>query len=916
MRRLDVHTQPPILLNAQSDYINSTLRLALDEVVDAVLVTDEVGRFIYFNKGFVSFHRNKLEDFKLSTSDYVQIFEATGPDGRPVPFESWPVSRALRGETGTDQEYRILRRDTGESWVGRYNFSPIRGPDGKISGAVVIGRDITEGKITAKKLKDSESRARVMLEKSTELIVGLNLDGTYWFVNDAYARLLQTTPENIIGRSVSDLLPSHRAEERLKALSAAIEGRQKQTVELTITDGNGNERLFLTNVEPIFDDGSPERVIFVAIEITERKVAEIRLAESEVKYRRLFEQNSDALLLLDCETSEILDANPAAEALYGYSRKELVGRKAINLAANPQDFELAILSASLEGSFFTPYHRHLKKDGSVFPVEMSMTPFQLGNRAVVQPIIRDISERRRVQDRLQEISWRLQLATHSAKIGIWDWDIQSDTILWDDRMHELYGKPKGAGIGKKGVHEWAELIHPEDRERVFRECVSATEHRENVYDTEFRVIHPDGSIKYLKANGLVVWNDDGTAARMIGTNADITKQKEAETSLRKAYSEIEATVRSRTTELTREGERLKESERRLKKAQELGRIGHWATTISQHQTEWSDEVYRIFGFEPQSVKPSRELFESLILPESRNEIRKVIERAFREGKSYDMTFPFRRPDGTVGIAQSMAEVECDKDGKPFKYSGVLQDVTEQKTLEQELRSAVELRDEFMSIASHELKTPLTALNMQLQLLERLVYKTDSVGDRRILQMSKGALNSVKSLSNLIDDLLDVTRIRAGKLSLCKEDVDLVSLLEKTIAEMQPEAHRARTQIIFLGSEPVLGEWDLARIAQVIRNLISNAIKYGLGSPVIVNLIHDESDAWITVKDDGIGISRELQSQIFERFQRASTGKEITGLGLGLYIVRQIIEAHGGSIQVESESNKGSLFTVKIPRGHK
>lgn len=905
IQKLTFHRPPMVQL----------LKAALNEVSDSVLVTDEFGRFLYFNKGFGSFHRLRDSEFKADVEEYTQIFEVTTFDGTVVPFESWPVSRALRGEVGVNEELKVIRRETGDSWIGLYNFSPIRDASGKIVGSVTVGRDITQGKIAEKKLKDVESRARLLLEKSTEVIVGLNLDGTYCLVNDSYARMLKTTPEQIIGRSVKGLVPDSRASERMKAMREAIESRQKKTVELTLKDGDGNERIFLTNVEPIFDEnGDPQWVMFVALDITERKAADLRMAESEAKYRRLFEQNSDALLLFDIETREILDANPAAEKLYGYSCRELVGSNMIDLATNPVDFEQTIIKASRQGFYPTSRQSHRKKNGQVFPIEITMTLFQLGNRVVMLPIIRDISERKQVEDRLNEISRRLQLATNSARIGIWDWDIKSDTILWDDRMLELYGKPT-TDTQKRGVNEWADQIHPDDRERVFKACLAATQSKENVFDTEFRIVRPDKSIVHLKANGLVVWNEDGAAERMIGTNADITRQKEGEIALRKAYSEIEAKVRSRTTELTRESERLKESERRLKRAQELGRIGHWSTMIEDLSSEWSDEVYRIFGLEPQSIQPNRELFSSLILPEYRDKTIKVIDDAFELKKSYAITFPFQRPDGSVGIAHSMAEVEVGADGRPYKYSGVLQDVTEQKTLEKDLRAAVELRDEFMSIASHELKTPLTALNMQLQLLERFVATASSAIDQRILKMSKGALNSVKSISNLIDDLLDVTRIRAGKLTLSKEDVDLKILLEKIVNEMQPEAQRASTQIILLASESVHGEWDLARIVQIVRNLITNAIKYGKGSPVVVSLKYDGNEARITVKDGGIGISKELQALIFERFQRAASGNKITGLGLGLYIVRQIVEAHGGSVQVESEPNKGSLFTVKLPRNY-
>ena len=243
---------------------------------------------------------------------------------------------------------------------------------------------------------------------------------------------------------------------------------------------------------------------------------------------------------------------------------------------------------------------------------------------------------------------------------------------------------------------------------------------------------------------------------------------------------------------------------------------------------------------------------------------------------------------------------------------IITDITVRKKIEIELRTAVETRDEFLSIASHELKTPLTSLNLSLQLLCKLANHEES--SSKINLMCDRAMGACLSLSQLLNDLLDVTRIRAGKLRLEKQEMDIKAILIECVSNFTQEATMRGSKIFIIVEQNIVGKWDPMRIQQIISNLLSNAIKYGEGSPIEVTLSADLGMVRLQVKDYGMGISREMQTKIFERFQRAVSNKNITGLGLGLYIVRQIVEAHGGSISVEGELGKGSLFIVELPLG--
>jgi PAS domain S-box-containing protein len=238
---------------------------------------------------------------------------------------------------------------------------------------------------------------------------------------------------------------------------------------------------------------------------------------------------------------------------------------------------------------------------------------------------------------------------------------------------------------------------------------------------------------------------------------------------------------------------------------------------------------------------------------------------------------------------------------------------ENARLYREAQEAIRLRDEFLSIASHELKTPLTPLSLKLHMLSREVQKQpDSPFRRSVEDYITIGLRQVKKLSELMSDLLDVARISGGRLRLELEEVELSGLVREVASRHEPQATKLGTTLQLDVQEGVVGHWDRLRLEQVITNLVDNALKYGAGKPVHVHLHADAHHAHLRVKDEGIGIAPEYLSRIFERFERAVSERHYGGLGLGLYITRTIVEAMGGSIQVESALGQGALFTVVLP----
>jgi len=243
---------------------------------------------------------------------------------------------------------------------------------------------------------------------------------------------------------------------------------------------------------------------------------------------------------------------------------------------------------------------------------------------------------------------------------------------------------------------------------------------------------------------------------------------------------------------------------------------------------------------------------------------------------------------------------------------------ENARLYHEAQDAVHLRDEFLGIASHELKTPLTPLRLKLQLLQRQAngarLGTTTLEAERVAESLDVALRQVRKLTDLVDNLLDVSRITAGRLRLELEELDLCSVAAELLSRFAPSAAQLGCELELHAPVPVFGRWDRLRVEQVVTNLLSNALKYGAGRPVVVRVEEDGERARLTVQDQGIGIAEEDLGRIFERFERAVSDRHYGGLGLGLYITRQIVEAFGGTVRVASQPGRGSTFTLELPRG--
>jgi len=232
----------------------------------------------------------------------------------------------------------------------------------------------------------------------------------------------------------------------------------------------------------------------------------------------------------------------------------------------------------------------------------------------------------------------------------------------------------------------------------------------------------------------------------------------------------------------------------------------------------------------------------------------------------------------------------------------------------ELEHAVRMRDDFMSIVSHEVRTPLNGLILETQLRKLHLAKGNSAAFSmdKMQAMVERDERQIQSLIRLIEDMLDVSRIRTGKLSIRTSAFDLAELVGNLLESFSAQIAAAESSVTFTAEEPVIGVWDEFRIEQVIANLLTNALRYGARKPIEVRVYAVAGQARVEVRDQGIGISPENQRRIFQQFERVAANHAIHGLGLGLFISEQIVAAHGGEIVVESEEGNGSMFRVCLP----
>jgi PAS domain S-box-containing protein len=332
-----------------------------------------------------------------------------------------------------------------------------------------------------------------------------------------------------------------------------------------------------------------------------------------------------------------------------------------------------------------------------------------------------------------------------------------------------------------------------------------------------------------------------------------------------------------------------------------------------HVVTWNNGAARLKGYTAREI--IGEHLSRFYPPEevARGRPEVELETAAREGRFEDEGWRLRK-DGTLFWANVILTAMRDDAGRLVGFAKVTRELTERRRAEEERirlaqsEEAVRLRDEFLAIAAHELKTPLTALQLQLHNLKARVGPLEP----RVRTGFERAVRVAKRMSDLVESLLDVSRLSTGKLTLNPERLDLTTTVAEVTDRLREAASQAGCAIHVQGESPVEGSWDRLRIEQVLINLLSNAFKYAAGSPVKISITRALTEGILVIADKGPGIPPEALTRLFQRFERAAPMRHFGGLGLGLYVARQIVEAHGGTLSVSNPPEGGARFTVRLP----
>jgi PAS domain S-box-containing protein len=603
-----------------------------------------------------------------------------------------------------------------------------------------------------------------------------------------------------------------------------------------------------------------------------------------------------------------------AEKILGFKPREILG-KTYTIFFTPEDIKNAVpgreLKKAIQKKREVTEGWRLRKGKKKFYATGFISPLRDKNGKIIgfTKIMRDRTERKKLEDaryqlliterearhsaekaeleqllarqELQINQERLDLAQRAGKIGSFEWLIKEHKIIATPELEALYGVAPGMFSGS--LDDWIALVHPEDQDKVRKALHFSVKHKLS-YDVEFKVIFPNSSIHWLLGKGDVLYDKKGNPLRMIGINIDITDRKRAEEALRESerhHASVVATLG--------EGILIRDMNGIIRTANPsaLRILGKKLEEIIGKNTE---SLGLASIREDGTVFPLEEHPASIALKTRQPVMNEVLG--------------LKRPDGNVvWILVNAIPLSREGHEEPYAIVSSFVDITDRKQLEEQ-------KDTFIGIASHELKTPITSMKLFADILYE---QTKRLKNPLLMESSHMIQNQSDRLLKLINDLLDVSKIQAGKLGLNIHEFDLNELIMDVISDIR---FTTSTHEIEYTSQPgkiIRGDKD--RLGQVLTNLLTNAVKYSpKAAKVIVTTRKAKGCIQVDVQDFGQGIPHSEQDRIFERFFRTeyARGKNISGFGLGLYISSEIMRRHNGTLSVKSALGKGAVFSFSIP----
>jgi PAS domain S-box-containing protein len=644
-------------------------------------------------------------------------------------------------------------------------------------------------------------------------------------------------------------------------------------------------------------DGKPELMVGVLIDDTEA-IQRMQLHEElNAQLSQAVSLASVSIWRVDLATQRV-DYNDYGYRVTGFARRPGgVPLAEVRAMVHPDDRE-AIVQAAEEAMHSSRVvdveARYRNPDGSYRHLLTRRVAERDASGRVVALAGVSIDQTQRIQERerARTLAHRIDIITRAAGVGVWSIDIATDEMEWNEQTYRIYGLPLGTPA--PSIKEMVErFVHPDDRAMVLQQRRRAAQFDHVGIQFQFRILRPTGELRWLSTWSRREHAPDGRLMAY-GVTMDVTERVLAEAKLREL------------------------DERALLAAESAG-IGTWERDCSTGETRWDAQMYRLRGLTPDCGMTPEETRQATNHPEDRTLLDAKYLHATQTGDDYEHEFRVIWPDGTVRWLATRGVARRDAAGKLERIAGVNWDITERKRAEQALRDkaaaeqANRAKSEFLSRMSHELRTPLNAVLGFAQLLMHDVQEGLSPRQgERMQHIHSAGLH----LMALIDDVLDLASIESSTLKLDVQPVSLQAAFDDVLQWTHSHAQRAAVRI-HVAPTPGWVRADARRLRQILANLLSNAIKYNRpqgevwlhAQPVALH----GGEGWeLRVRDTGRGMSLEQQAHLFEPFNRLGAEREgIEGTGIGLAIVRHLVDLMGGRIQVHSEPGRGSQFCVGL-----
>src|SRR5690348_2353347 len=763
---------------------------------------------------------------------------------------------------------------------------------GRIAGGFALYQDVTQRHHDEEALRDANTKLNAIIQASPLGIVTTDVAGRIHLCNPAFARLFQFSTQEATGANLNDLIVPEGL--RHEAQELTQRGRSGEVSHATTKRKRKDGSLLdveLYGVGLTIGDQLVGGLVLYQ-DVSRRQRAEEALREANETLSAVFEASPVPIVGLDLD-ARIVRWNPAAESKFGWTASEVMGRRPPMVPGDRQQMFEKLHAEAIGGKAIMGLEVPVEtRGGAILDVSLSRAPLRDSSGEVMGTvdILNDITERKRAEKALRESEERFRLIAETITEVFWISDPSISKMFYISPGYEhVWGRSLESL--REDPRSFMESIHPEDRERVISDLLVQRDGKP--FDHEYRIIRPDGAIRWVWDRGYPVHDDSGAVTRYVGVAHDITARKSAEESLRKLSQALEQSAES--VVIT-----------------DKNGVIEYVNPCFVESTHFSKE--EAVGKNPRILKSGKQPVEFY----------QKMWASILAGEVFRDTFVNKMKTGEMFYEEKTIAPVKDEHGNITNFVAVGRDITLRRCAEEELKKAKEAaedanraKSDFLANMSHEIRTPMNGIIGMTE----LALETQLTSEQReYLDMVK---SSADTLLRVINDILDFSRVEAGKLELESEPFALRASIGETMKLLGHLAHRKNLELAWQTSAEA-PEWlvgDCGRLRQMLVNLVGNAIKFTERGEVVVSIgvdgrSKDRVDLHFRISDTGIGIPVDKQELIFGAFTQAdgSTTRKYGGTGLGLAITQRLAQLQGGKLWVESEPNKGSVFHFIVRLG--